>query len=93
MGLYTLVKGRKRRWEVIFPFGSILHTHFHHCRQCREKNPLHDAPEKSIQDIFFTIHYEKQYMKKRGDCIQQHRTQKKMKRNISDVDIPGITDP
>lgn len=81
MGLYTLVKGRKRRWEVIFPFGFILHTHFHHCRQCREKNPLHDAPKKNIKRYYF-LSKEMQYMKRlegeerMRNRIQQCRTQK-----------------
>lgn len=42
------------RWVVVgggggsgirFPFGCSR-THSHHCRQCRGKSPLHDAPEK-----------------------------------------------
>lgn len=30
---------------IRFPFGCSR-THSHHCRQCRGKSPLHDAPEK-----------------------------------------------
>lgn len=57
---------------IRFPFGCS-HRHFHHCRQCREKSPLHGAPgaKGKIHMVAFTMWREATSQMRNQSCKEK----------------------
>lgn len=66
--------GKVGEGEIRFPFGCS-HRHFHHCRQCRGKSPLHGAPGTQVRTHISVINdVERSNYSKEGTKLEREST-------------------